>query len=307
MKQEKLVKTLYYFFTLCIILGAAFVYRAWWDRYFRLRPELAVAEPAVLSIDVPMEATLVWEEEMVLSPAEGTVSFLKGSGPVYCARGDTVAVLSGPSGKRVIKAPRPGYFIAALDGSEGNWSYGDLWPGSSSLPRPGPLLFISEGAKVRAGEPLGKMIPQPQQLRCVAYLDKTAYTGDLDSRKNLELKKALSELPFRTEVRAVKDLGPALKVYLSLPFFSGEDLRSRSVTFLFHAGQMRGVMIPESAVVMRNRKKVVFLVTGDRSKAVEVSGTPVSGKRFLVESGLAPGDLVIISGADAEEGEVRLW
>jgi len=307
MKQGKLVKTLYYFFTICIIVGAVFIYKAWWNRYFRLRPELAVAEPAVLPIDAPVEGALVWEEEILIAPAEGSVSFPKGGGPVFCARGDTVAVLSASSGRRVIHAPRPGYFMAALDGSEGSWSYGDIWPGNSSLPTPGPLRFMKEGANVHAGEPLGKMIPQPQKLRCVAYLDKTAYTEDLHSRKDLELKRNLSELPFRAEVRTVKDLGPAIKVYLSLPFFSGEDLRSRRVSFLLHSGQARGVMIPESAVILRNRKKVVFLVTGDRSKAVEVSGTPVSGKRFLVESGLAPGDLVIISGADAEEGEVRLW
>ncbi|GAB6280033.1 MAG: hypothetical protein STSR0007_00810 [Thermovirga sp.] len=306
MKQEKLVRTLYFFFTACIILGAVFVYKAWWDRYFRLRPEIAVAEPAVFPIDVPMEGFLLWEEEVMLSPVEGTISFPKGTGPVYCAKGDIVVVVSSRQDKRSVRMPRPGYFLAAIDGCEGKWTYGSIWTGTSSLPGSEPLRFLTPGAMVRSGDPLGKFIPQPQELRCVAYLDKSAFTGGPDST-TVEIRRTASELPFHAELRAAKDLGPAIKVYLTLPFFSGEDLRSRRVSFLFHSGKARGVTVPESAVTLRERKRVVFVVTGDRSRAVEVSGIPVSGKLFLVESGLAPGDLVIVSGAEAEEGEIRIW
>ena len=301
-----MVKTLYFFFAACIILGAIFVYKAWWDRYFRLRPELTAAEPAVFSRDVPMEGFLLWDEDRILSPVEGTVTFPRGTGPVYCGKGDEIAVLSSRQGKRSVRMPGPGYFLAALDGSEGKWSYGDIWMGSSSLPSPEPLRFLTPGAKISSGEPLGKIIPQPQQLRCIAYLDRSAYTGGPDAG-SVEIIRTASELPFRAELRAVKDLGPTVKLYLSLPFFSGEELRSRRVSFLFHSGKIRGVTVPESAVTLRDRRRVVFVVTGDRSRAVEVSGMPVSGKLFLVESGLAPGDLVIISGAGAEEGEVRIW
>lgn len=306
MKQEKLTKTLYFFFAICIALGAVLVYKAWWDRYFRLRPEVTVAEPAVYSIDVPMDGFLLWDEDILLSPAEGTVSFPRGTGPIYCAKGDIVAVISSRQGKRSAGMPGPGYFLAALDGSEGKWSYGDIWTGTSSLPDPEPLLFLTPGAMVGSGEPLGKIIPQPQELRCVAYLDKTAYNGGPDST-TVEIRRTASELPFQAGLRAVRDLGPIIKLYLTLPFFSGEDLRSRRVSFLFHSGKASGVTVPESAVTLRNRKRVVFLVTGDRSRMVEVSGEPVSGKLFLVESGLAPGDLVIVSGAEAEEGEIRIW
>ena len=306
MKQGKLVRTLYFFFAICIALGAVFVYKAWWDRYFRLRPEIAVAEPAVYSIDVPMDGFLLWDEEMILSPVGGTVSFPKGTGPIYCAKGDTVAVISSSRGKRSIKMKYPGYFLAALDGFEGKWTYGDIWTGTSNLPNPDPLLFLAPGSKVNSGDPVGKIIPQPQELRCVAYLDKTAYTADPDST-TVEIKKTASEISFRAGLRAVRDLGPIIKIYLTLPFFSGEDLRSRRVSFLFHSGKTSGVTVPESAVTLRERKRVVFVVTGDRSRAVEVTGIPVSGKLFLVESGLAPGDLVIISGAGAEEGEIRIW
>lgn len=307
MEKGRIVRTLYLFFAACIFLGAAFVYKAWWDRYFRLRPEIAVAEPAVLWIDVPLEGVLVWDEEVLLSPGAGDVTFPKGTGPVYCAKGETVAVVSSPQGKRPVKTTRPGYFLAASDGSEGSWSYGGIWPGSSSLPVPGPLEFLKPGARTAAGKPLGKLIPQPQQLRCVAYLERSALRNDPGANTAIQIRKTEQDLPVRAELRAVMDLGPVLKIYLTLPFFSVEDLRSRSVSYLFHAGKVRGVTIPESAVTLRERKKIVFLVTGDRSRAVEVSGVPVSGKRFLVESGLAPGDLVVIAGADAEEGEVRIW
>lgn len=307
MKGKTATNVLYYFLTACIVVGAVLVYKAWWDRYFRLRPELAVAEPVVIPIDVPLEGVLIWEEITVTSPVEGNISFPLGRGPVYCARGDLIAEVTAAEGRRPVKAPSPGYFVAALDGSEGEWSYGSIWPGSSRLPEPGPLRFLEDGQKVSSGESIGKFIPQPQSLRCVAYLERSALDWNPSKRGHIELKRSASDLPFRAEVRAVNDLGPTLKVYLTLPFFSAKEIVSRKVSYLLHVKDARGVLIPESAVTLRERKKVVFLVTGDRSVAVEVTGVPVSGRRFLVEKGLAPGDLVIASGSDAFEGEVMIW
>ena len=307
MKGKTATKAFYYFFTVCIVLGAILVYKAWWDRYFRLRPELAVAEPVALSLDIPLEGVLIWEEVVMASPAEGPVSYPRGMGPAYCARGDVVAEVASRAGRRQVKAPSPGYFMAALDGVEGGWSYGVLWPGSSRLPEPGPARFLHEGQRVSLGGGIGKFIPQPQTLRCVAYVEKSALGWNPADRDHLEVKRTASDLSFRAEVRAVNDLGPIYKVYLSFPFFSSADVLSRKVSYLLHAEDVRGVLIPESAVTLRDRKKMAFLVTGERSIAVEVTGIPVSGKRFLVKKGLEPGDLVIASGADAAEGEVRIW
>ena len=119
-------------------------------------------------------------------------------------------------------------------------------------------------------------------------------------RDHLEM---LSARPFlQAEVRAVNDLGP---IYRSIsPRSSSADVLSRR-SRTCPRRDARGH--PESAVTLRDRKKMTFLVTGDRSVAVEVTGIPVSGKRFLVKKGLEPGDLVIASGADAAEGEVRIW
>ncbi len=307
MKGKAASRILYYFFTACIIVAAVMVYKAWWDRYFRLRPELAVAEPAVLPLDVPMDGVLIWEESVLVSPGDGTLHFPGGPGPLYCAKGDVVAEVVSSSGKRKITAPSPGYFMAALDGSEGNWTYGLIWPGSSKLPVTGPLKFLEEGSRISSGTPLGKFIPQPQPLRCVSHAAKAAIGWNPSERTHIEVRKTASDLTFRAEVRAVKDLGPTLKIYVTLPFFSARDLVSRNVSFLLHAGEAKGVMIPESAVTVRERKKVVFLITGDRSVAVEVSGRPVSGKRFLVEKGLDPGDLVMIHGTRGFEGDVKIW
>jgi len=182
MKGKASSRILYYFLTACIFVAAVLVYKAWWDRYFRLRPELAVAEPAVLSLDVPMDGVLIWEENILVSPVDGTLHFPAGRGPFYCARGDVVAELVSASGKRQVKAPAPGYFMAALDGSEGNWSYGLLWPGSSRLPVTGPLEFLEEGTNITSGRPLGKFIPQPQPLRCVSHVAKAAIGWDPSKR-----------------------------------------------------------------------------------------------------------------------------
>ena len=100
MKGKTATKAFYYFFTVCIVLGAILVYKAWWDRYFRLRPELAVAEPVALSLDIPLEGVLIWEEVVMASPAEGAVSYPRGKGPAYCARGDVVAEVASPAGRR---------------------------------------------------------------------------------------------------------------------------------------------------------------------------------------------------------------
>lgn len=56
------------------------------------------------------------------------------------------------------------------------------------------------------------------------------------------------------------------------------------------------IVIPSNSVIYRNSKEYVYLTSGDRAKMAEVVTGGGRGGRVMVNSGLKPGDTLIISG-----------
>ncbi|MDI9370826.1 MAG: hypothetical protein GX181_10295 [Synergistaceae bacterium] len=302
-----LFKRLLYFGTILAVTALAVsLYTMWWEQSALEAPDLVTAVPYVHKERFPVKGALVWEESLVISPGDGTVSFAAPR-PHRVARGETIAMVEGPSGRTAVRADTVGYFVPGLDGAEGEWRYAALWPGMAPLPEPPDLLDYSAGVIVRRGMPIGKMIPQPQELRCVLYTDLSPSLEKDIAAGFVRVKKDRHGWAAKANVRAVTYFGARAKLYLTLPFFPVESVLSRGIKLLLESGESQGVVLPESAVLYREGRLGVLLVEGNVAGFREIIGLPVEGRRFFVQKGLRPGNLVVLDADGAKEGKIRLW
>ena len=92
-----------------------------------------------------------------------------------------------------------------------------------------------------------------------------------------------------------------------MPWFPPEMLMSRSYELIVDAGQTRGAMIPQSALLEKGGKKGVYMIRGARVVFAPVSGKTLNGGMFLVTKGISVGDAVVEDAASAREGRIQLW
>ncbi len=289
-----------------IVLGGIVAYLGWWSHFRNFRPEFATAEPLCLREKTPSMTVFLWEEQLLVAPFDGVVHYPLGPVPSRVSKGEIVAeIISGP--KRVaIQAPKSGYFVPGLDGLEGKWSFSGVWPGDGEIPQGRHLKWKKDGENVAGGRAIGKLVPQPQDLRAVAYIG-----ADEAARRQIKSGAVLfsmnGERPQKARIRAVQDYGSKAKVYLTLPFFPLQAVSSRSgeVDF-FHSG-IEGVVVPESAVLQKDGGLGVFAFSSGKLQYRGVTGQPLPKSLFLVTGGLKAGDLVLGQASLGAERKVVLW
>lgn len=299
-------RTLYFGTVLAVAALTVWLYLAWLERSALESPDLIAASSYVYRERIPARGLLVWDEEIVVSRADGLV-YYPAPGPRRVARGETVASIESKSGRVEVRSEIVGYFVPGLDGSEGNWRYSSLWAGTAPLPAAPPLVEFSSGRPVRRGEAIGKIIPQPQDLRCVTYVDLTP-SLEKDIRAGFaSMRLREGGRPARVPVRASQFIGVKTKLYLTLPFFPAEMARSREISFILETGESLGVLVPETSVMYRGGKLGVLQVDGNVASFKEVWGMPVEGGNFFIQKGLQPGNVVVLDADGAKEGKIRLW
>jgi hypothetical protein len=153
---------------------------------------------------------------------------------------------------------------------------------------------------------LGKLAPQPQDLRCIAYLDATPALSRDVRRGFIGIKTETSGKVLKATVRTVFDMEQKLKVYLTLPFFPPSLLTTRAFSCSVPTEDLQGVSVPDTAVVHRNGKLGVFMVRGNRADFIAVKGFPAGGDNFFITEGVPPGSLIILYAGKAKEGVVIL-
>jgi hypothetical protein len=285
------------------VAGAVALYLAWWRHYQEMHPRVAWAQPWMHVEEHPLEVALLWREEVLWADRDGEVVFPHGSAAFRAAKGEVLAVIGG----KPFRAPGAGYFVPALDGKEESWRFGSLWEGDGPIPSAPQATFLVSGSRIKKGDPLGKFLPMPQELRFVAYVTRTPAV-DQDVRRNvLSVRMGKDVPPITAVVRTAKHFGVRTKVYCSLPVFPLELLPCRNAQWILEGAAMTGVVVPQEAVTVRNMREGVFLVTGSSVRFQEVMGLPISERRFLVTEGLVPGALVLLSAEKAREGPVKLW
>lgn len=307
-ERKKRLRPLYWLNVAIVILLWIWGFRLYFERYDFLHPEITWAAPGIDEELVAVEGALLWKEVVLISPADGTVTYPQGSGPVRVGKGAVVAVVRSGSGTSQIKAYQQGYFAAGVDGSEDKWKYSELWPGSEPLPAAGPLELIENGAQVARGQPVGKLAEQPQELRFIGY---TKIAGNMErqiNNKRLKVKMDEEDTVSTAAIRVHNEMADGrVKLYLNLPWFQPSLLLSRGYRLVIEAGSVEGAVVPKSALLRKNGIMGVYIVRGSRVLFNQVEGKTIEGGKFLVTKGLSVGDAIVEDASTAREGRVQLW
>ncbi len=296
----------YWGLLVAILTGSVAAYAGWWSNFRAYRPEFSTAEPLTIQEKAPSRSVLLWSESVLASPMDGAVHYPFGVEPVRVAKGEVVAEVLSGSQKAIVRAQQSGYFIPGLDGLEGKWSFSDIWPGDGELPAGSSLRPKVEGTRVGRGKAIGKLVPQPQELRAIAYIE-------MDESVRRQIGKGVilfsieGERPQRARIRAVHDFGPKAKVYLTLPIFPVSIPFSRNKKIEFFHGEKKGVVLPESALLQKAGAMGVYAFASGKLEYRSVVGQPLPGGRFLVTNGLKAGDLVLSRASAGAERKVLLW
>jgi len=292
----------YYAVVLLLAIVVLKTYLLWLDNYNTLRPEVVAAAPMGYMEELPLEGVLIWDEQLVTATKDGVLTY-PSSLPRRVIKGEAVAALDGVA----VRVDTAGYFMPALDGEEEKWVYSRLWPGISTFPALGPLNILDNGSRLRKGDPIGKLAPQPQDLRCIAYLDKTVSLMQNVKSGFIDIKMKPDDKTQRATVRVYWETGRKIKVYLTLPFFPASAILSRGFACSVITGNLQGVSVPDSAVIQRSGKTGVLMVLGSVTEFMEVEGFPIEGNNFFISKGVMPGNLVVLHADKIKEGVIRLW
>ena len=298
-------RLLYYSLLIFICLMGYRVYSSWLEDYKLSHPQIIEAVTTNYSEEQPLDGILLWDEQLIYATQDGILTY-PSPRPRITAKGEILAALDGSA----VIAPYPAYFYPALDGQEGNWVYPKLWPDFAPFPEFQEAQLIENGTHMRRGEPIGKLVPQPQILRCIAYLDTTPSLERALSNKDnpvIRIRTEYEGKERKADVVAVKSSGQKLKVYLRLPFFPPSVLRSRKFTASVITDVQKGVMVPDTAVITKEGKNQVYVLDGNSPVAKEVEGFPADEKNFFIEKGFHPGEKLIVDAEVIKNENKRLW
>jgi hypothetical protein len=307
-QTKKLGPRIIYFFSVTLIVVLwVYAFRSYFEQYDSVHPEITLAMPWVQVDTIRAAGVYLWDETRLESPVAGAVRFPNGTGPVRIPKGAVVARVGAGGSFRDVKAPQEGYFVAGLDGLEGEWRYSSIWPGYDELPKAPPVKMFEDGQSVKKGSPVGKLVSQPQDLRFVGYAD---ISGNLErdlASNAVMVKMDLLDTPSHADIRVYEKIGHRVKIHLSAPWFPPSVLLSRNCEMIIEAGSVTGVTVPESSIAIRDGSRGVFILNGSDAVFTKVEGRFIGGSRFLVTKGMKLGDAVIVNGSSAREGRVKLW
>ncbi|NLX84842.1 MAG: efflux RND transporter periplasmic adaptor subunit [Synergistaceae bacterium] len=300
-------RPLYWLMVFLVIIVWIWAFKLYFDRYEYLHPDITWAIPGIDVELVEVRGVLLWKEVLIQASSEGIVAYPQGTGPVRVARGSVIARITSGNKSFDVKAYQQGYFIAALDGTEQTWRYSELWPGFQPLPNPRPLARLKDGLLVGKGQPIGKLIEQPQELRFVGYSAIVGNMAEQVKNNKLRVKMDGVDTVSAAEIRVTNKTGKKIKFYITLPWFQPETLLSRKYTLIIEAGRTEGALVPRSSVTEQEGKPGIYLVRGARVVFTPVKGKNVANNMFIITEGVSVGDAIVEDASTAREGRIQLW
>ena len=291
--RQKIQQMLYFSILLVILMFGYRVYSTWYENYKLSHPQIIEAMITNYNEEQPLEGILLWDEHLIYAPQDGILTY-PSPRPRITSKGEMLAALDG----RAVYSPYPAYFYPGLDGQEGSWVYPKLWPDFAPFPEFSNASLIENGTYLHRGDPIGKLIPQPQVLRCIAYLDRTpSLERALRVKDNPSIRIRTEEdgKERKADVVAAKVSGQKIKVYLRLPFFPPNVLRSRAFTASVVTDIEQGIMVPDTAVITKEGKNMVYVVQGNSPILHEIEGFPADDKNFFIEKGVKHGSKLILN------------
>lgn len=297
---------IYWGIAAAIVLSGAWLFLAWQGHYRAIHPEITWATPWIYEERHTLEIALVWREEVIAAPMDGMVRYRGARFPRRVRKGEALATVATSGESVVVRAPSAGYWTRSLDGEEERWTYSYLWRECRDIPDPPAPRRVEEG-RVRRGDPLGKIVVLPQELRGVVYVPATPSLLRSLREGSLLVLPWEEGQPVKATVRIALEKGLRRKVLCALPLFPVSFVPQRVHSWIIQGSPKRGVRIPQSAVTIRSGRRGVFVVTGAEAVFREVEGTSVSREDFLVTQGLSPGEIVLEDAGRGREGRIKLW
>lgn len=304
------IKVLYLFFCLCLLGGSLWLYYCWYRHgQEESIPPMVMPIPYVFEHEQPVQAALLWKEIPVKSPVAGTIQLARGTGRAsVVSRNDVLGTVLTHGRTRTLKSPGRGYFVPGTDGAETSWSYSSIWLGSDLLPEPPEFHWTEDLNQLPADRIIGKLIVQPQNPRAVIYVNLNDSLKASLKKGVLWLRSAPHAPKWKAEVRVFVPLGERrAKVCIDMPCFPLEFALSRTVSIYVCSDEEPGVVVPESAVVIRNGSYGVYELIGDRLTFRRVRGRTALDGKFFIASGLSSGNPVALYAEESEEKRIRLW
>ena len=307
---QKIQRLLYFSLLTVIFMLGYRVYQSWYENYKFAHPQIIEAITTSYNEEQPLEGILLWDEQLIYAPNEGILTY-PSPRPRMTAKGEMLAALDG----RAVYAPYPAYFYPGLDGQEGSWVYPKLWPDFAPFPEFSNASLIENGTHLHRGDPIGKLVPQPQVLRCIAYLDRTpSLERALRNKDNptIRIKTEYEGKERKADVVAAKVSGQKIKVYLRLPFFPPNVLRSRAFKASVVTSVEQGVMVPDTAVITKEGKNMVYVVQGNSPTLQAIEGFPADEQNFFIEKGVRHGSKLILNAdtlnsVNKDSNAERIW
>lgn len=306
-QEQRRFKPMYWLMVLAIVVLWVWAFKLYFERYEYLHPDLTWAVPGIDVELVRVDGVLLWKEVILPASAEGLVSYPQGTGPVRVARGSVIARIASGNKTVEVKAYQQGYFLAALDGMEQSWRYSEFWPGTQPLPKPVTLNRLKDGLPVGKGQPLGKLIEQPQELRFIGYSPIIGNMADQIKTKKLKVKMDGVDTVSAADIRVTSKAGKKIKFYITLPWFQPEAVLSRKYTLIVEAGRTEGALVPLSSITEQEGRPGIFLVRGSRVVFVPVKGKKVDNNMYIITEGVSVGDAIVEDASAAREGRIQLW
>ncbi|MBQ3450091.1 MAG: hypothetical protein IJG34_09390 [Synergistaceae bacterium] len=307
---QKIQRLLYFSLLTFIFMIGYRVYQSWYENYKFAHPQIIEAITTNYNEEQPLEGILLWDEQLIYAPNDGILTY-PSPRPRMTSKGEMLAALDG----RAVYAPYPAYFYPGLDGNEGSWVYPKLWPDFAPFPEFNNASLIENGTYLHRGDPIGKLVPQPQVLRCIAYLDRTpSLERALRNKDNptIRIKTENEGKERKADVVAAKVSGQKIKVYLRLPFFPPNVLRSREFKASVVTAVEQGVMVPDTAVITKEGKNMVYVVQGNSPTLQAIEGFPADDKNFFIEKGIKHGSKLILNAdtlnsVNKDSSAERIW
>ncbi len=303
-KKSRAFSITYWLGVLVIIVLWVWAFKLYFDRYEYLHPDITWATPGIATQHLKVSGYHLWKENDIRAPVYFVCVYSINSCQLRVPRGAVVARVGG----RDVKAYQQGYFVAGKDGREQGWRYSALWHAKrSEFAAESKLRYFGNGAQVARGQMIGKIAEQPQELRFIGYLPMRGDVAKQLKSERLRVRMDAEDTVTDAEVRVTLKEGGLTKFALAMPWFQPEMLMSRSYELIVDAGQTRGAMIPQSALIKKGGKDGVYMIRGARVVFAPVSGKMLNGGMFLATKGISVGDAVVEDAASAREGRIQLW
>ncbi|MEG1641760.1 MAG: HlyD family efflux transporter periplasmic adaptor subunit [Synergistaceae bacterium] len=297
----------YWLAVILIILAWVAGFKLYFERYDYLHPDITWAVPGKKTEIIKVPGLLLWRENEIKAPLDGTIKYPHGKGPIPLAKGQIVAIINNGGTETPIKTTISGFFMVGTDGQEDTWRYGELWSGKGPLTEPSQLKTKSDGEKVTKNETIGKIIKQPQEIRFVGYITPKGNFMKQLKNKQINVMMDTKDTVSKAELRIYKKTKDKIKIYVTLPWFSKELLQSRKYTLIIEAGGQNGAVVPRTAVKEEKGKHYVYFVKGQRLVKNKIECKPIENEKMLITHGLSVGDAVAENASETKEGRIQLW